>query len=81
MKRTPRWRRIALGWLFLNVLAAGALPALWFMSPSRTRWLWEFARLPFGLTAHDAALAALVIYGLTFAAAWVSFLDRPDDWL
>lgn len=81
MRRPSTIKRMALGWIFLNVLAAGAMPAVWFMAPGRTRWAWEFARFPLGLTAHDLVLAAMGAYALGFALLWVSFLDRPDDWL
>lgn len=80
MRRPARWRRAVLGWVFLNVLAVGAMPAVWFIAPSRTRWAWEFTHV-LAWTAHDFIVVALTVYALAFAGAWVSFLDRPDDWL
>ncbi len=77
MAAPSRFKRIAAGWVFLNVMTAGLAPALLFMDPGRVRWFWEFTPILLGITAHDVALAALGGYAWLMLWLWIVATDCP----
>ena len=60
MRRPSRLKRVAVGWVFLNVMLAGLAPAFLFLAPGRVRWAWEFTPILLGITAFIIMLLVYV---------------------